>query len=66
MKGILEAVEQEEKLCDGVETVSEFTDLGDRVGAGGGCEADATDRIRCGWAKFEECCELLHGKRFPP
>ena len=30
-----EAVEQEEKLCDEVETVSEFTYLGDRVSGGG-------------------------------
>ena len=26
-------------LCDEVETVKEFTYLGDRVSAGGGCEA---------------------------
>ena len=31
-----EAVEQDEKLCDAVETVGEFTFLGDRVSAGGG------------------------------
>ena len=30
-----EAVEQEEKLCDEVETVRKFTYLGDRVSAGG-------------------------------
>ena len=29
-----EAVEQEEKLCGDVETVREFTYLGDRVSAG--------------------------------
>ena len=29
-----EAVEQEEKLCDEVETVREFTYLGDRMKAG--------------------------------
>ena len=34
-----EAVEQEEKLRDEVETVREFTYFGDRVSAGGGCEA---------------------------
>ena len=39
-----EAVEQEEKLCDEVETVREFTYLGDRVSPGGGCEADLTAR----------------------
>ena len=39
-----EAVEQKEKLCDEVE--SEFTYLGDRLNAGGGCEAAVTDRTR--------------------
>ena len=42
-----EAVEQEVKLCDEVETVSDFTYLGDRVSAGGGCEASVTARPRC-------------------
>ena len=37
-------MEQEEKLCDVVETVREFTYLGDRVSAGGGCEATVTAR----------------------
>ena len=34
---IEEIVKQEEKLCDEVETVREFTYLGDRVSAVGGC-----------------------------
>ena len=46
------AVKQEETSCDDVQTVSEFTYLGDRVTAGGGCEAALTARKRCGWAKF--------------
>ena len=37
-------MEQEEKLCDEVETVRDFTYLGDRVSAGGGCEAAVTVR----------------------
>ena len=37
-----EAVEQEEMLCDEVEAVTEFTYLGDRVSACGGCEAALT------------------------
>ena len=41
-------MEQEEKLYDEVETVSEFTYLGDRVSGGRGCEAAVTVRIRCG------------------
>ena len=60
-----EAVELEEKLCDEVETGREFTYLGDRASAGGGCEAAVTARTRCGWAKLRECGELLHGRRFP-
>ena len=44
-----EVVEQEERLCDEVETVREFTYLGDRVSAGGGCEKD---RTRCWWVKY--------------
>ena len=37
-------MEQEVKSCDEVETVSEFTHLGVRVSAGGGCEAVVTAR----------------------
>ena len=54
-----EAVEQEENLCDEVETVSEFTYLGERVSASGGCEAAVTARTRCGWVRLRECGELL-------
>ena len=53
MKGILE--KQEEKLSDEVETEMEFTYLGDRVSAGGGCEAAVTARTRCWWARLREC-----------
>ena len=42
-------MEQEEKLCDEVETVREFNYLVDRVSAGGGCEAAVTVRTRFGW-----------------
>ena len=62
---ILEAMEQEEKLCDEVETVSKFTYPGDKVSAGGGCEAAVTARTRCGWVKPRECGELLYGNGFP-
>ena len=58
-----EAVEQEVRLCDEVETVREFTYLGDRVS--GGCEAAVTARTRCGWVRFRECGELLYGRRLP-
>ena len=48
-----------------MDTVSEFTYLGDRVSAGGGCEAAGTVRTRCGLTKFRECGELLCGRIFP-
>ena len=62
---IEKAVEQEEKLCEEVEPVHEFTYLGDRVNASGGCEVAVTARTRCGWVKLRECDELLYGRRFP-
>ena len=34
------------------------------MSAGGGCEAAVTTRTRCGWVKFTEYGELLHGRRF--
>ena len=60
-----ETVEQEEKLCDEVEAVQEFAYLGDRVSAGGCCEAAVTVSTRCEWVKFRECSELLYGMKFP-
>ena len=39
VKVILEAMEQEDSLCDEVETAREFPYLGDRVSADGVCEA---------------------------
>ena len=58
-------MKQDERLCDEVEAVSEYAYFGDRVSAGGGCEAAVTSRSRCWWVKFRECCELLYGRRFP-
>ena len=46
-------------LCDEIKTVREFTYLGDRVSADGGCEAAVTARTRCGLAKFSEFGELI-------
>ena len=57
-------MEQGEKLCDKVETVKEFAYHGDRVSAGGGCEAAVTGRTTCRWVMFSECGELLYGWRF--
>ena len=64
MKRILERQLSIKKSCDEVETVREFTYLGDRVSAGGGCESAVTARIRCGWVMFRECGEMLCGSRF--
>ena len=60
-----EAVEQEVRLCDEVVTEREITYHGDRVSAGGGCEAAVTASRRCGWVKFRVCSELLYVRRFP-
>ena len=54
----------DEKLCDGVETVSKLTYLGDRLNAAGGCETAVTARSRIGWMKFRECSKILKGRRF--
>ena len=62
---MLEVVEQEEKLCDEVETVWKFMYLGDRVNAVGGCKASVSVRTRCGWVRFMECGELLYCRIFP-
>ena len=54
-----EVVEQKEKLCDEEETVREITYLGDRVRAGGGCEAVVTGRKDVGWLRLGSavsCC----------
>ena len=48
------AVEQEEKLCDEVKTLREFTYLGDLVSAGGGYEAAVIARTTCGRVKLRE------------
>ena len=45
-------MEQKEKLCDEVETVMEFTYLGDRLSAGGGGKAAVIARTRCWWFVF--------------
>ena len=47
-----------------METVREITYCGDRVSAGGGCEAAVTVRTRFGWVMFRDCGQLLYGRRF--
>ena len=51
-------------LCDEVESVGEFTYLGDRVSASGGCEVAVTARTICGCVELRECGEMLYGRRF--
>ena len=46
MRGILERQWSRKYSCDEVETVREFTYLGDRASAGGGREASVTARSR--------------------
>ena len=53
----------DEKLCDGVGTVSKFTYLGDRLNATGGCETAVTARSRFGWMTVRECSKILKGRR---
>ena len=53
-----------EILCDGVETVSKFTYLGDRLNATGGCETAVIARTRIGWINCRECSEILKGRKF--
>ena len=52
------------KNCGELETVKEFTYLGDRVSVGR--EAAVTARARCGRAKIGECDKPSYGKTFPP
>ena len=42
-----EAVDQEETLCDEVETVRKLAYLGEMFSADGGCEVVETARTRC-------------------
>ena len=49
-----------------METESQLTYLGDRVSAGGRCEAAVIARTRLVCVKLRECSELLLGMTFPP
>ena len=54
----------DEILCDGVEAVTKFSYLSDRLNANGGCETVVTARTRIRWIKFTECSKILKGRRF--
>ena len=55
--------DQKEKLHDDVETVAEFSYVGNTINLGGGCVAAVASRTRLGWVKFRECQDLLLGKK---
>ena len=52
-----------EILCDEVETVKGFCNLGDKLNASGGCETAVTSRVRIGWRNLEnaESCYVEEG-----
>ena len=54
----------DEILCDGVETVTKCSYVGDKLNATGGCEIAVTARTRIGWIKFRKCSETLKGRQF--
>ena len=56
---------QKVELYDDMETVTEFSYLGDTMNSGGGCEVAVTSRTWIGRAKFRECQDLLCGEKFP-
>ena len=56
-RNIGNAVEQEEKIYNEVETAREIAHLGDRLSAGGGWKAAIYFKTRCG-----KSVELLYGR----
>ena len=61
-RNIGNAVEQEEKIYNEVETAREIAHLGDRLGAGGGWKAAIYVKTRCGWVRSRKIVELLYGR----
>ena len=57
--------EQKEHLVNDMETVIDFSYLGDRINSVGGCEAAVTSRTRLGWMKLRDYRDLFCGKKFP-
>lgn len=64
-KVVKTAVEPVDKLCNEVETVSDFCYLVNRFNASGRCETAVAARIYIEWMKFRECGKFLSGKTFP-
>ena len=55
--------DQEEKLHEDVETVTDLSHLGDGMYTGGGCETAVTSTSKLFLAKFRDCHDLLCGKK---
>ena len=53
-----------EKLIEDVETVTNFSYIGNRIYPGGGCEEAVTSNTRLGWAKFRDLHDVLCRKHF--
>ena len=45
--------------------VMELAHLGEKLNAGGGCDATVNARTRCRLVKPRECSVLLYGRRIP-
>ena len=54
----------DEKSCDGVETVSTFTHLGDKLNATGGCKMAVTARSRIGRISSRNAAKYLKAEGF--
>jgi len=53
-----------ELLCDGVETVTEFSYQGNKLNATGRCEVAVTAKTRFGWMKFRSAVNYSKVKGF--
>ena len=62
---IFNYVQQEEMLCNNVETVREFAYMGAKMSVCCRCEAAVTARTRYSWSKFRICGRYMYGMRFP-
>ena len=60
----LSTEDQTAKLCDGLETVTKFSYLSNRLNAGGGCTVTIISKTILGWVKLGKFKEMLHRKRF--
>ena len=52
------------KLNNDVETVEGFCNLGSALNTSDGSEMAVAARTRIAWMRFQECGEVLHGRKF--